>query len=96
MVKFMEKIKRFFTWVAVDGLLHIETVALIILYFTPLVGFLWASLIAAIVCIGREVIQFLKKKNTKEQVHHDMICNVIGYILGSIAVGFWHINFYLL
>lgn len=92
----MEKIKRFFTWVAVDGLLHIETVALILLTFTPIVGFWWASLIAIVVCIGREAIQYLRKKNTKEQVHHDMICNGIGYVLGSIAVGFWHINFNLL
>ena len=96
----MEKIKNFITkviqWIAVDGLLHIETVALIMVYFTPIIGFGWTSLIAAVACFGREVVQFLRKKNTKEQVHHDIICNGIGYIIGSIAVGFWHINYYLL
>lgn len=96
----MGKIKNFITkaikWIAVDGLLHIETVALILLFFTPIVRFGWASLIAVVVCVGREAIQYLRKKNTKEQVHHDMICNGIGYVLGSIAVGLWYLNYYLL
>lgn len=96
----MRKIKDFVVsaiqWIAFDGLLHIETVALILLTFTPICGFGWASLIAAVMTFGREIIQYLRKKNTKEQVHHDLICNGIGYAVGSIIIGLWHLNFYVL
>lgn len=87
----MEKLKNFIKWVAIDGLLHIETVALIFLVLSPIIGFGWATLVTAIVAISREGVQFLSKKNTKEQVHHDMICNGIGLLLGYIVYATWWI-----
>ena len=87
----MEKLKNFIKWVAIDGLSHIETVALIFLVLSPIIGFGWATLVTVIVAISREGVQFLSKKNTKEQVHHDMICNGIGLLLGYIVYATWWI-----
>lgn len=85
----MEKIKNFIKWVAIDGLQHIETIALVFLVFVPITGFGWATLVAVLAGLGREVIQYLRGENTKEQVHHDMICNGIGLLLGYIVYATW-------
>lgn len=88
----MEKIKNFIKWVANDGLQHIETISLVFLVFIPIIGFWWATLVAVLAGLGREVIQFLRGENTKEQVHHDMICNGIGLLLGYMVVFAWWIS----
>lgn len=80
-------IKGLIKWVAADGLMHIETIALILLFFYPILGYGWASAIAVATGFGREIVQYIRGKNTKEQVHHDMICNGIGFALGSMAIG---------
>jgi hypothetical protein len=89
MKKIVEKIKSFCKWVANDGLQHIESIALILLSLTPIIGFGWASLVAAVAGFGREIVQYLRGKNTKEQVHHDLICNGIGYVLGCLTMAVW-------
>ena len=89
MKKVVEKIKSFCKWVANDGLQHIESVALIMLSLTPIIGFGWATVVAVVVALGREIAQYLRGKNTKEQVHHDMVCNGIGYALSCITMFVW-------
>lgn len=89
MKKIIETMKSFCKWVANDGLLHIETIALIMLTLTPIIGFVWATSVAIVLGFGREIAQYLKGKNTKEQVHHDMICNGIGYAYSFLAMAVW-------
>lgn len=82
----MKKLKEMINWIGTDGLLHIDKIALIMLVFTPIIGFLWATVIAIIVGCGRETVQYITGSNNKNQVHHDMICNGIGYALGSLTL----------
>jgi hypothetical protein len=82
----MEKIKNAIKWIGTDGLLHIETTALLLLIFTPLIGYGWAAVVAIVAGLGREVLQFTLNKNTLQQVHHDMICNGIGFALATIVI----------
>jgi hypothetical protein len=89
MKKIIEKIKSFCKWVANDGLQHIESIALIMLSLTPIIGFGWTTLVAVVVGFGREIVQYLKGKNTKEQVHHDLICNGFGYLVSCITMTVW-------
>ena len=88
----MEKIKNFIKWIANDGLQHIETIALLFISLAPIIGFGWATLTAVIFGLGRETIQFLRGENTKEQVHHDMICNGIGLLLGYLVYAAWWLS----
>lgn len=89
MKKIIEKIKGFAKWVASDGLQHIGAIDLIILTLTPIIGIWWASLVAIVIGIGREAVQFLRGKNTKEQVHHDLICDGIGLIMAYLTIAVW-------
>lgn len=85
----MEKIKTIFKWVAGDGLQHLETVALIVLAFTPIIGFVPANIIAIMLGLAREIIQYVRGKNTKEQVHHDLICDAAGLLLADCTIFIW-------
>lgn len=87
----MERLKNAIKWIGTDGLLHIETVALIVALFTPLIGYGWALLAAIMTGLCREAIQHLNGRNTTEQVHHDIICNAIGLLLGTLIASIWFI-----
>lgn len=80
----MEKLKKAWSWVAIDGLLHIETSALIMCVCPPCFGW-WAALIASLFGIGKEVYDIFVKKSKPALSLHDLACDVIGIALGALV-----------
>lgn len=85
----MGKIKQILKWIAVDGLLHIETCYAMMLTLQPMVDIWWAKAITATCAIGKEVVDALRGKNTWEQVRHDLICDGAGILMADVTIFVW-------
>ena len=87
MKKILEFIKNVKDWVAVDGLLHIETSGIICLLLLLLgVNILYSISLSIIIGILKEIYDiFIKKSNTYYQSLHDIICDLIGIAFSSIV-----------
>lgn len=87
MKKILEFIKNVKDWVAVDGLLHIETSGIICLLLLRLgVNIPYSISLSIIIGILKEVYDiFIKKSNTYSQSLHDIICDIIGIAFSSIV-----------
>ena len=85
----MEKIKRLLNWIAIDGLLHIQTCYALMLTLQPMVDIWWAKGITATCAIGKEVVDALRGKNTWEQARHDLICDAVGIMAALITMLIW-------
>ena len=88
----MNKVKEIIKWISIDGYMHITTMWLLILLFNPIVG-LWKSLAIAIIAgASKEAYDFfIEKDNTKEQMAHDLICDVVGLLLAMVTIVLWEV-----
>lgn len=96
MKKFIEKIKAFMSktidvyhkiknWVAVDGLLHIETSTLLFILFQLFLPIYISFVIVLLIGLAKEAIDYwIKKCNNSEQVWHDIVCDLIGILIGIL------------
>lgn len=84
----MEKIKEFlakvWAWVKTDGLLHIETSALIVAVFGILFPWWVGAIVAALAGIGKEVWDI--KYGVPSW--HDLLFDLIGILIGVLVVIF--------
>lgn len=92
MKRFFEKIKAIANWIAVDGLLHIETCYAMMLTLQPMVDIWWAKAITATCAIGKEVVDVLRGKNTWEQARHDLICDGAGILMADVTIFVWWLS----
>ena len=77
--------KKLFSWIATDGLLHIVVSMAIMLCLQPIVGTLISVCITLIVGFLKEFYDgVIQKDNNRGQVMHDVVCDVVGVV---IAVG---------
>lgn len=87
------KLKKIKDWIAIDGLLHIETSLIIFLFvsipihlcyglfFSIPIGFVVAFMLG---CYKELQDIYVQKDNSKIESNHDMLCNLIGVIIGMI------------
>lgn len=73
---------KIWDWVRRDGLLHIESCALITVVFGLFLPWWGACLVAFVAGIGKELW------DTKHGVAnwHDVICDIIGVVAGAVLV----------
>lgn len=86
----MEKVKIAFSKVAAwlniayqwlnkeGGMLHFLGFMCMMLTLQPFVGWVLASVIAWIIAFGKEIIDFITKRNTLKQCGNDIIRDAIG------------------
>lgn len=83
----MTFLKKLFTWVGVDGLLHILTCYAMMLALTPIIGFAVASYATALAAAFKEAFDyFVQKDNDIVAVGHDFACDAVGYVLACLTI----------
>lgn len=75
-------IKDIWKWMRMDGLLHMETSALIMLIAHTIFPLLLALILSVSMGIAKEARDAMTKKGTAEM--HDLYCDGIGILLGLI------------
>lgn len=83
--KFIPFMKKAVSWIGKDGLLCLETSAILILFFLGFLPMLWAFLATLLSGVIKSIID---KRDGSSCEKHDLLCNVIGCILG-ILLSFW-------
>jgi hypothetical protein len=90
----MEKLKNAIKWIGTDGLLHFLVCYALILALTPLIGF-YALIPTTIAALGKEGYDYhVKKSNSREQVIHDLVCDLAGIVAAYATMLIWMV-FYL-
>ena len=93
MKKLFESLKKIKEWVATDGLLHFLVCYALMVALTPIIGW-WALLVTILSALGKEGYDyFVEKDNNKEQVIHDLICDVVGMGCALVVVLVWWIAY---
>lgn len=82
MNKIREFVGRIRSWVRTDGLLHIETSAIIAVAGLGLFGWLAGILITVVIGVAKEIYDRVSGKGTAEW--HDVICDAIGLAVGLV------------
>lgn len=85
MKKVLEKIKLIMSFIALDGLVHIETSALIVLLCPKCIG-LWSIVIALVCGIAKELYDIFYKKSLPALSIKDFVCDVVGAVLGFLIL----------
>lgn len=89
---FMGKISNFFAllknktekgykWLGTDGIINMETSALLMIVFTLFFPILWSAFLTFLIVLGKCALDKTKERNDEK---HDLICAVIGIIIGII------------
>ena len=73
--------KRGMEWIGTDGLINMETAAILTIFLMIFFPTMWAMLFSAFVVVGKSIFD-KTKGHTKEG--HDLICAVIGVLLGAL------------
>ena len=76
-------LKKLWNWIGTDGLLHIETSALIVLACPKSFG-VWAYVIAIVADLMKEIYDLARGKNNTPQVMHDLVCDAIGLVIAMV------------
>lgn len=101
--KFLDGVKTFFSnvknklikgyeWLGIDGIVNMETSALLVMLFMVFFPVFWSSILTFLIVIGKCAID---KSRGRENEKHDFICCIIGILLGVI-LGAVHIAVSLL
>lgn len=82
----MNKIREFFgrirSWVRTDGLLHIETSAIIAVAACGLLGWVPGIIVTVVTGVAKEIYDRVSGKGTAEW--HDVFCDAIGLAIGLL------------
>lgn len=70
-----------YKWMGIDGLLNLETSALITIMLMLLLPPIWAGFITLVIMCAKCISDSLKGRENEE---HDLICSIIGLVLGII------------
>ena len=76
-----ESFERGYHWIGLDGLINMETSALLVMFFLLFLPAIWASIITFLIVIGKCVID---ERNGSQKETHDFICAVVGIVVGLI------------
>lgn len=80
-------LRRVWSWVATDGLLHFLVCYAMMLTLEPFVG-IWIALgITLVFAFGKEAYDvFIQKDNNYQQAWHDLVCDFAGIILSCLII----------
>lgn len=83
----MNKLKQLYKWIANDGLLYILVSIVLMLSFQPIIGYLLSLIITIIFGLIKEIYDyFIQKDNNLNQIKHDIICDILGILIGTIIL----------
>lgn len=68
-------------WVGLDGLANMETSALLVIFLMLFCPVIWSMAISIILVVGKSLLD-TKKGSSDEK--HDLICCIVGVLLGAI------------
>lgn len=77
--KICEAHHRGIAWIGIDGLLNMETAALLTIFFMIFLPVMWAMIFSVLVVAGKCL---LDKSHGHENELHDFICAIIGVLVG--------------
>jgi SNF family Na+-dependent transporter len=76
-----DKIKKGYKWLGTDGIINMETSALLMILFMLFFPLFWSAALTFLIVISKCVLDKTKgRKNEK----HDLVCAVIGILFGVI------------
>ena len=84
--------KKLYSWIASDGLLHILVSMVVVLCLQPVIGTTIAICVAVLLGVGKEIYDgLIERDNNGEQILHDLVCDVVGIMMALIVVGIWSV-----
>lgn len=75
------KLIKGYEWLGIDGIVNMETSALLVMLFMVFFPVFWSSILTFLIVIGKCTID---KSRGRENEKHDFICCIIGILLGVI------------
>lgn len=85
--KVLAWLNKAYQWLSLEGgMLHFLGFMCMMLTLQPFVGWVLASIISWIIFLGKEAIDFIRKKNNLRNVANDIIRDAIGWGIGSIVI----------
>lgn len=75
------KLVKGYEWIGIDGIVNMETSALLVMLFMVFFPVFWSSILAFLIVIGKCTFD---KSRGRENEKHDFICCIIGILLGVI------------
>ena len=79
--KLKEKVEGGYQWLGTDGVINMETSALLMIIFMLFFPVFWAAILTFVIVIGKCT---LDKTRGRENEKHDFICAVVGILFGVI------------
>jgi hypothetical protein len=79
--KVKDKLIRGYNWLGIDGVVNMETSALLVMLFMIFFPVFWAAILTFLIVIGKCT---LDKSRGRENEKHDFICCIVGILLGVI------------
>ena len=76
-----DKLIKGYNWLGTDGIINMETSALLMLVFIVFFPIFWSAILTFIIVIGKCA---LDKSRGKENEKHDLICSIVGILFGVI------------
>ena len=81
-----DKLIKGYNWLGADGIINMETSALLMIAFMTLLPIFWSAILTFIIVVGKCA---LDKSRGRENEKHDLICSVVG-ILFEVILGTVH------
>lgn len=78
---FKTSFKEGYEWIGIDGLINMETSALVVMFLLLFFPALWSAILTLIIVAGK---CFVDKNRGRENEKHDFICCIIGIGIGVI------------
>lgn len=75
------KLDEGYKWLGTDGVINMETSALLMIVFMLFFPIFWSAILTFIIVIGKCA---LDKSRGSEKEKHDFICSLIGILFGVI------------
>ena len=76
-----DKLIKGYNWLGTDGIINMETSALLMIAFMMFLPIFWSAILTFIIVVGKCA---LDKSRGRENEKHDLICSVIGILFGVI------------
>lgn len=79
--KMKQKLNKGYKWLGTDGIINMETSALLMILFMLFFPLFWSALLTFLIVISKCVFD---KSNGRKNEKHDLICAIVGILFGII------------